>query len=54
MSNNNNKNLEKISYKIILIGNVQVGKTLFFKRLAKGIFAEKNISTIGIDRAKIT
>jgi len=54
MSNNNIKNLDKISYKIILIGNSQVGKTLFYKRLTKGIFAEKNISTIGIDRAKIT
>ena len=54
MSNNNNKNLTKISYKIVLIGNTQVGKTCFFKRLTKGIFAEKNISTIGIDRAKIT
>ena len=51
---NNNKNMKKIYYKIILIGNTQVGKTCFFKKLTKKIFVEKNISTIGIDKAKIT
>ena len=50
----NNKNLKKISYKIILIGNSQVGKTTFFKKLTKKIFTERNISTIGIEKNKLT
>ena len=54
MSKNNNKNLKKISYKIILIGNSQVGKTTFFKKLTKKIFTERNISTIGIEKNKLT
>ena len=54
MSKNNNKNLKKISYKIVIIGNSQVGKTCFYKKLTKGTYQEKNISTIGIDKAKIT
>ena len=39
-----------VEYKFILIGNTAVGKTLFFKRIQTGIFNEKNISTIGVDR----
>ena len=33
-------------YKIILIGNSAVGKTAFFKKLTKGTYSKKNISTI--------
>ena len=40
-------------YKIILIGNSAVGKTAFFKKLTKNIFNERNISTIGIDKATL-
>ena len=54
MSKTNNKNLKKISYKIVLIGNSQVGKTSFFKKLTKKTFNERNISTIGIDKANIS
>ena len=54
MSKNNNKNLKKISYKIILIGNSQVGKTTFFKKLTKKIYSERNISTIGIEKTTFT
>lgn len=37
-------------YKFILIGNTAVGKTAFFRKVTSGIFNEKNISTIGIDK----
>jgi small GTP-binding protein len=54
MSKTSNKNLKKISYKIVLLGNSQVGKTSFFKKLTKKTFNERNISTIGIDKANIS
>ena len=52
MSENNN--LKKISLKIILIGDSQVGKTCFYKKITKGTFSAKNVSTIGIDNTKIS
>lgn len=39
-----------INYKLILIGNSSVGKTCIFKKINTGIFVEKSISTIGVDR----
>jgi len=40
----------KIEYKIVLIGNTSVGKTSLFKKLTTGVFSERNISTIGMDK----
>ena len=37
-------------YKIILLGNEEVGKTVFFKKLLTGEFRDKNIKSIGIDK----
>ena len=45
---------DRIEYKIILIGDQSIEKTLFFKKLTTGILKEKNISTVGIDRRTIT
>ena len=39
---------------MILIGDSSVGKTCIFKKLTTGVFLEKNISTIGIDRRTLT
>ena len=39
-----------IEYKLILLGDTSVGKTCLFKKLTFGVFKEKNVSTIGIDR----
>ena len=41
---------EKTTYKIILIGDSAVGKTCIFKKITSGVFNEKSISTIGMDR----
>ena len=41
---------EKTTYKIILIGDSAVGKTCIFKKITTGVFNEKSISTIGMDR----
>ena len=41
---------QKIEYKVILIGNSEVGKTSLFKKITTGQFSEKNISTIGMDK----
>ena len=43
----------KIFYKVILIGDSLVGKTCLFKKLTKGIYSNKNISTIGMDQKTI-
>lgn len=43
----------KIEYKISLIGDSSVGKTCIFKKLTIGVFLDKNISTIGMDRRTI-
>ena len=45
-----NEIIQKIVYKIILIGDSCVPKTLFFNKLTKSFITDKNISTIGIDR----
>ena len=47
-------NESKIKYKIILIGDSNVGKTCIFKKLATGQFSEKIISTIGVDRRTLS
>ena len=39
-----------IEYKLILLGDSTVGKTCLFKKITKGTFSEKNISTIGMDK----
>ena len=41
---------DKLSYKMTLLGNTGVGKTSLFKKLVKGTFDSKSISTIGVDR----
>ena len=41
---------EKTTYKIRLIGDSAVGKTCIFKKITTGVFNEKSISTIGMDR----
>ena len=42
-----------IKYKIVLLGDTNSGKTIFFKKLTSGLFNEKNISTIGMDKRTI-
>ena len=39
-----------IEYNISLLGDTSVGKTCLFKKLTTGIFMEKLISTIGVDK----
>ena len=46
-----NKKNEKISFKIILLGDSSVGKTDFILRYCDGVFESEKISTIGIDRS---
>ena len=41
---------QKLTYKMILIGDSSVGKTCIFKKITSGSFNDKSISTIGIDR----
>jgi len=41
------------NYKIILVGDTNVGKTSIFKKLVKNEFKEKTLSTIGIDKKEI-
>ena len=41
---------DKLSYKMTLLGDTGVGKTSLFKKLVKGTFDSKSISTIGVDR----
>ena len=45
---------ETTEYKIILIGNSAVGKTCLFKKITTGNFANKNISTIGMDKRRLS
>ena len=40
----------KVEYKLALLGDTSVGKTCLFKKLTTGIFMEKLISTIGVDK----
>ena len=44
------ENTDKITYKMIIIGDSAVGKTCIFKKITSGTFNEKSISTIGMDR----
>ena len=39
-----------MEYRLILLGDTAVGKTCLFKKLTFGVFKDKNVSTIGIDR----
>lgn len=48
------KKPKKIFYKIILIGDSLVGKTCLFRKLTKGTYSTKNISTIGMDQTTVT
>ena len=43
----------EIEYSIALLGDTSVGKTCLFKKLTTGVFIEKNISTIGVDKKTI-
>ena len=54
MSENDEKINKKISYKIILIGDSLVGKTCLFKKITKGTYSTKNISTIGMDQKSLS
>ena len=45
---------QKITYKIILIGDSAVGKTCIFKKITSGMFNPKSISTIGMDRRTLS
>ena len=44
---------DEIEYKLILLGDTSVGKTCLFKKITTGVFFDKNVSTIGIDRRTI-
>ena len=46
--------LNKTVYKMVIIGESAVGKTCIFKKITSGVFNEKSISTIGIDRRTLT
>ena len=48
------KEEKKIFYKVILIGDSLVGKTCLFKKITKGIYTNKNISTIGMDQKTLS
>ena len=50
MSSKESQTSKTINYKIILIGDSLVGKTCFFRKLTKGTYSTKNISTIGMDQ----
>ena len=53
MSENNESINKIIHYKIILIGDSLVGKTCFFRKLTRGTYSTKNISTIGMDQKSL-
>jgi small GTP-binding protein len=48
-----NQNNDEIEYKLILLGDTSVGKTCLFKKITTGVFMDKNVSTVGIDRRTI-
>ena len=48
------ENAQKITYKMIIIGDSAVGKTCIFKKIISGTFTEKSISTIGMDRRTLS
>jgi small GTP-binding protein len=47
------QNNDEIEYKLILLGDTSVGKTCLFKKITTGVFMDKNVSTVGIDRRTI-
>ena len=49
-----NEDSQKITYKMIIIGDSAVGKTCIFKKIVSGVFTEKSISTIGMDRRTLS
>ena len=49
-----NEDSQKTTYKIIIIGDSAVGKTCIFKKIVSGVFTEKSISTIGMDRRTLS
>ena len=40
-------------YKVVLVGNSDSGKTQFLKKITKGVFNERNIYSIGIDKSTL-
>ena len=42
-----------IIYKLILVGNTNVGKTSLFKKIISDEFSERNMATIGVDRTTL-
>ena len=53
-NNDSKDSKDDIEYKLILLGDTSVGKTCLFKKLTTGLFMDKNVSTVGIDRRTIT
>ena len=47
------KTNDEVEYKLILLGDTSVGKTCLFKKITTGIFLDRNVSTVGIDRRTI-
>ena len=41
-------------YTIILLGDSEVGKATLFKKISSGIFTDRNISTIGMDKKTLS
>ena len=46
--------MNDLDLKVVLLGQSAVGKTCIFKKITSGVFNEKTISTIGIDRRTLT
>ena len=46
----NNQENNEIEYKLILLGDTSVGKTCLYKKITQGIFADKIVSTVDINR----
>ena len=44
---------DAIEYKLILIGDSSVGKTCLFKKIGNGIFLNKTVSTVGVDKKSL-
>ena len=50
---NNMSEDNKIEYKILLLGDNNVGRKSLFKKILTEEFSEKNVSTTGMDRRTI-
>jgi GTPase SAR1 family protein len=48
----NNRNNDKIEFKIITIGDTIVGKTSIIRRYIENAFDEEIIQTVGIQKTK--